>query len=181
MPFDIDFKKQIIDKHSDLWTRKAYKRGDVLLTIGSIPTQNFYIETGMARSYIYEDDVQKEFTLAFISEDKFIPLYRDFTKELEFPFTVEVIEDSVIWGINRKNYGELVQREPALMLRLVAEWAVEIQMEIITHAKNLALYDLKTHYEKFLVTKSYAHRIADTYFASYFGVDKSTFNRKKNE
>jgi len=48
----------------------------VFNTAGSFPTQNYYLETGIVKAFINNEDKQKEVIIGFLSSDAAIFSYR---------------------------------------------------------------------------------------------------------
>lgn len=110
------FKKYIVTYNSlrkEEWeqiekclTRKEYKKGEVLLERGKICRKLYFLEKGFLRFYIIKDgkSVSKFFTEApycFTSQ-------RSFTNAVPADDTIEALQDSIVWEINKTDAFELL-------------------------------------------------------------------------
>ena len=102
-------------KASDIvreFTYTAYKKGDLIIGGGQGLDKLYYVESGLVRFY-YEKD-GKEITQDFFAEKKFfLPLENLFLND-SFPYSVEVLEPSVIASIPMQVMQGWIDREQNL-------------------------------------------------------------------
>jgi CRP-like cAMP-binding protein len=77
----IDFK-DLIAKYPDLWIKKKMEKNEILIKKGEMEKRIFYVKSGILRAYSYNKEVNKEATVAFISDDEVIVSYNCFVKNL---------------------------------------------------------------------------------------------------
>jgi CRP-like cAMP-binding protein len=88
-------------------TRKEYKAGTTLLRAGDVCKKLYFVEEGLLRFFILKGgvDVSKFFTVApycFTSQ-------KSFTDDIPSADSIETLEDSVIWEMNKTDAFDLLR------------------------------------------------------------------------
>lgn len=150
------------------------KKGTCLLAEGQVCRQLYFLESGLMRFYIDRDgvDVSKFFT--------FPPYYftsqRSFTVEEPAQESIEALEDSRIWGLNRSVVYELFELDT---------WQVFIRelTQMVQYNTEQILQDLQTktaenRYLELLKTADpILQQVPLKHLASYLGIAPQSLSR----
>jgi CRP-like cAMP-binding protein len=99
----------ILDLAADL-TGEHYKRHQIILGEGQIEDRVWYLKSGLARSYIY-DDQEKQYTLRFWNPNEVIFSYAGFLKGPSKEYT-ELLTESELYSCTYAKVGQLMDDYP---------------------------------------------------------------------
>jgi CRP-like cAMP-binding protein len=172
--------KKLMIKYPDLWKKHSHKRNTLLLTAGEIATKNFYVESGILKAYVYNEDLDKNVVVYFFANGEFILPYKKSCSEI-IPTMVyiETIENSIIHSINSNDWENLKEKEPILDELIYYDF-VRLLKKFIIMAQINAYPDAQTRYDKACEFYPALCRISNVEVASFFGNDRSTINREKS-
>ncbi len=86
-----------------LFKPKTYEKGKILLDIGEINDNLFFIETGITREFSYIDqDQDSSITHWIMAEGNFQYIVNSFLDETPSEVGIEVIEKAKIWCLSKK-------------------------------------------------------------------------------
>jgi CRP-like cAMP-binding protein len=159
--------------------KRTYKKGEIILPLGSVCDQIFYIESGLVRSYHRHDD--KDISIWFMKEGDVCIAVVSFFRQVSAMEEHVALEDCVCWGISHaeleaaykrfhkfRHQGQLLTQEyycrseeRAISVKL--KTALERYEELMEKAPDLIL------------------RVPNIYLASYIGMAESTLEKKKRE
>lgn len=161
------------------FSRKEFKKHEIILEEGKICRNFYFLETGMLR-YFYNvdgDEVVKTFTFppfCFTSEASFI-------NQRPSNENIQAIEDSTVWQINYEQYRELenLASWKKFIDGLLSEFDTYTKLMIV-HLKNQTP---EQRYFWFIdnYSQSLLQRIPQKYMASFLGVTPQSLCRIKNK
>jgi len=177
--YNIDAEvKQLIDKHPELWIKQNHKKGDLLNKIGRFATRNYYLETGIIKASIDNEDIGKEVIIGFISDAESILVYKSEKLNMPFLLNLEVINDAVIYSIGGEDWNELIEKN-RIFNELFQQYTIRMVSKFIEQARINSYPRAKTRYEKSLENYPCLAKIKDEYVASFLGLDVRTISRVK--
>jgi len=138
----------------------------------------FFIEKGASRSYFLKDG--KEITTWFSFENEFITSFYSFISKEPSNETIELLEDSILWGFRFDDLNKLTEEYPAInhIYRKVLELNFVRQEKLLTERFSSA----KEKYENLISTHSHIlQRVPLGYIASYLGITQSTLSRIRHK
>ncbi|MCG8374550.1 MAG: Crp/Fnr family transcriptional regulator [Balneolales bacterium] len=157
---------------------KDFRRKEILAYPNSIPNEVFFIESGMVRVCL-TDNNGTEHTIHFALENQFICDYSAFMRKESSMYTLESLEDTRVtilprsaidWGYNHLNEGDK-------MGRLIAEFYFIYQDNRI---KNQYIRTPKERYDSITdVFPNIHNRVPQHMIASYLGITPIHLSRLK--
>ena len=87
--------------------RKTYKKGELILEAGKICRKLYFLEEGFLRFFIYNEG--NENTKYFTVPPYCFTSQRSFTTNVPTEDTIEVLQDSIIWEMNKTDAFDLLQ------------------------------------------------------------------------
>ena len=165
-------------------TKKAYKKGDLILESGKICRKLYFLEDGFLRFFLFKDGekVTKFFTEApycFTSQ-------RSFTNDIPASDNIEALKDSTVWEISKTDAFDLlkISNWSEFVRKLIQE--VQFYTEqILEEAQNNTAEE---RYIKMIEENSYILLNAPLKdIASYLGIAPQSLSRirkrylKKNQ
>jgi CRP-like cAMP-binding protein len=165
-----DFLKQAVTKN--------FKRQDILSRPNSIPNEIFFINKGMIRVLI-TDNEGVEHTIHFALENQFIADYSNFIQKQTSIYSLQALEETEVvilprtaieWGYKNLTDGQK-------MGRLIAEYYFIYQDDRI---KNLYIRTPKQRYDNITnVFPNIHNRVPQHMIASYLGITPIHLSRLK--
>ncbi|WP_299524338.1 Crp/Fnr family transcriptional regulator [Winogradskyella sp.] len=156
------------------------KKGDVLLSPGDVVDSHYYILDGCLRTF-HIDGQGKEYTVQFGIKDWWISDYTAFFSGEEAIMTVEAIEDSIIYKINREDKAYLYDKIPKIdrffrikLERAFAAFQKRILASISQTAAERYLHFIHTYPEIEKYLKNY-------HIASYLGITTESLSRIRKD
>ena len=175
--------KRIVGKYPETWQKQERlesKNNILLIRAGEIITKSYYIESGILKCCLFDEDIEKDVILDLLSTGDAILPYNITSRNVLSPFDIQVIGKAVIYSISNDDLDILQEKEPILneLTQLNAERMITRMIKIsIINASNKALI----RYKKLLEVYPYLRDISDQEVASILGIDRATVNRKKIE
>ena len=175
-----DELQKIIKQHPDMWTKQTLKKGIVFNTAGSFPTQNYYLETGIVKAFINNEDKQKEVIIGFLSSDAAIFSYRGSWNKAPSLYNLEVIVDADVYVINSKNWDTLAKQKPVMnqFLQIGVHWVLK------SFAEYIKINSYPTALERFIEYKKiypFLSALNNEIVASFMGVSPRTIADVKSQ
>ncbi len=93
------------DIFSSKLTLRHYSKKNVLLNKGEVENHLSFVEEGIVRLYIPQED--GELTFGFVFGGAFVSAYDSFITQTPAEYVVETITDTVLWQLNYKNLQEV--------------------------------------------------------------------------
>lgn len=156
------------------------KKGDFLLKNGEQVANQYYVESGCLRTF-YVDDSGKEHTLQFAIHDWWISDYTAFFSEEKAILSIEVLQDSVLYQISKKDMDSLFEQVESLnsffrkkMERAFASFQKRILANLSQSATERYL-DFVANYPNI------EQQVKNYHIASYLGITTETLSRIRKE
>jgi len=162
-----------------LFKPKSCEKGKILLDIGEINDNLFFIETGITREFSFIDQEQGQdssITHWIMAEGNFQYIVNSFLDETPSEVGIEVIEKAKIWCLNKKALDKLYQDYPQFNFigRLMGEFYLKKYENYISILRKPAERRLEwfDEYHKGLV-----NRVPLRYIASYLNITPTHLSR----
>jgi CRP-like cAMP-binding protein len=159
----------------NIFHKVKLKKGKFLLKEGNICQHTWIIESGIARVFKTKNEIEIVTYFAFPGE--FIDSYKSFVLQVPSRENVQLIEDSVVSVISRKDIELLASKYPLVneIDKHISEiYAIWLEDRIY----SLQFSTAKERYDELLNKyPHYIQRIPLTYIASYLGVTLETLSR----
>ena len=156
------------------------KKGNFLLKNGEQVANQYYVESGCLRTF-YVDDLGKEHTLQFAIHDWWISDYTAFFSEEKAILSIEVLQDSVLYQISKKDMDSLFEQVESLnsffrkkMERAFASFQKRILANLSQSATERYL-DFVANYPNI------EQQVKNYHIASYLGITTETLSRIRKE
>ncbi|MDR3681465.1 MAG: Crp/Fnr family transcriptional regulator [Flavipsychrobacter sp.] len=170
------------DKYLSLQRRLELPARSILLQEGKVSKKYFFIEKGCAR--VWFNNNGRDITVQFFFENEGLSSIDSFRKNIPSTFTIETIEPSIVYEIDKKYIDELVQElndAPDFFKTLL-----DISLQRQTHYMNEFISFIRDtplqRYQHLL--KDMPHiiqRVPQHYIASYLGISTVHLSRIKNK
>ena len=170
--------KKLINEYPDLWEKNNYKKGKLLSKIGKTGTHNYYIESGILKAFVYNEDTAKEVIIGFVSAEEFIIAASSEYLNIPLLLNLEVVNTAAIYSINNDNWNKLIETNK-VSNELLMQYSLQILVKFIEQAKINSYPRARTRYEKSLENYPCLRQVKDEYVASFLGIDVRTINRIK--
>lgn len=153
----------------------SFPKNYVLVREGTVATQLYFIEKGVARSYYNKDG--KEVTFWLGSEGSLICSYNGYLANKPGYGTITLLEDAKLYGIAHVALQQLFNQNLEL-----ANWGRKLaELEMIKTEQLLIAHLLKTAQEKYqdllFRDPDLLQRVPLGHIASYLGVTQVTLSR----
>lgn len=166
----------IFDKHEKL----QFKKGDFFLKENEISNAYFVLESGVARSFVYDTD-NNDITINFFTEFDIIIEASSIFQRIPSIENIQAETDCLVWKINYEDFQELFLTIPAL-----TEWGRAWMSYQLFYLKNRSVE---------MITKSATERYLDLIqekpdvlkfaplknVASYLGITDTSLSRIRKE
>lgn len=160
--------------------KMTFKKGDFFLKENRVSNEYFVLESGVARSFVYDID-NNDITINFFTESDIIIEASSIFQRIPSMENIQAETDCVVWKIDYENFQELFLTIPAL-----AEWGrawmsyqlfylKQKSIEVITKSateRYLDLIEAKPDVLKFAPLKN---------IASYLGITDTSLSRIRKE
>lgn len=154
----------------------------VLLNEGEISERIFFIEKGCIRCWFNKDG--KDLTLQFFLEDGMVASIESFRKKIPSPVTIETIENSVLWYVDKKDMDYILKELieiPELRNKFI-DLIFERTFDYMKHFVSFIRDTPEQRYQNLLKENpQIIKRIPQHYIASYLGVTSVHLSRIKNK
>ena len=154
----------------------------VLLNEGEISERIFIIEKGCIRCSFNKDG--KDLTLQFFLEGGMVASIESFRKKIPSPISIETIEPSILWYIDKKNVDSILNdllEIPELrekIIDLIFERTFDYIKQFVSFIKDSP----EQRYQNILKENPrIIKRIPQHYIASYLGITSVHLSRIKNK
>ena len=156
------------------------KKGNFLLLSGENVTHQYYVESGCLRTY-FIDESGKEHTLQFAIHDWWISDYTAFFSEEKAILNIEVLQDSVLYKISKKDMDILFTQ----MEGLNAFFRKKMERAFASFQKRILANLSQSATERYLdFVENYPNieqQVKNYHIASYLGITTETLSRIRKE
>jgi CRP-like cAMP-binding protein len=169
----------ILQELTSQLTEEEYPRNHVLFREGRVEHKMYFIEKGIARAYCYREE--KEITFWFGAEGAVVFSYNSYVADKPGYETVELLEDSVLYGISHTAIRHLFDTHIEL-----ANWGRKLaEYELIKTEScfiGLQFQPAADRYRNLLESNpALIQRVQLGHIASYLGVTQVTLSRIRAE
>lgn len=168
--------KLIFEKHEKF----HFKKGEFFLKENEVSNEYFVLESGVARSFVYDID-SNDITINFFTESEIIIEASSIFQRIPSIENIQAETDCVVWKIDYEDFQELFLTIPAL-----AEWGRAWMSYQLFYLKNRSVE---------MITKSATQRYLDLIetksdvlkfsplknIASYLGITDTSLSRIRKE
>ena len=154
---------------------KKQQKGDIIISQDKVCDQLFFIKKGFLRGFNYHNG--KEITSWFGFENDFATSTYSFVSRKPGFENIEVIENSILYGISYKDLNRIYRLHPEFNLagRLLTE---KYYVDLMERTLCLQFQTAKQSYEQLVATKPYILKRASLgHVASYLGISQETLSR----
>lgn len=154
--------------------KKKYIKGTYLIRAGQISTQVWFLESGIAHSFLHKGDLKVTQDFAFPNE-----IFSDYTsviRKCPSMLSIQFLTDSVVWSMDWEDIQKISQNIPELVETerlLLACW--------IYNAFERSLNRFFTIEEQYLFLlirqPNFIEQIPSIYLANYLGASPETISR----
>jgi CRP-like cAMP-binding protein len=164
---------------SESLKRVQYKKNEILLSEGAICRTMYFLEKGCIRGFYLLDG--KEVTHWFAFENDFVSSFSSFITETRSVENIQILEDSVLWGISRDSLYRLYDTFPAIeRLGRVACEKYYIRLE--ERYVNSQFKTATELYKQLLDSNpTFLQRISLGHIASFLGISQETLSRIRSK
>jgi len=170
------------DKYLAVQRRVELPARSVLLMEGKVSKKYFFIEKGCAR--VCFNNNGKDVTVQFFFENEGLSSIESFRKNVPSPFTIETIEPSIIYEIDKHDIESLIQELDTvqdfykILLDISLQRQVHYMNEFVSFIRDTPLQ----RYQHLLQDKPHIiKRVPQHYIASYLGISTVHLSRIKNK
>lgn len=155
--------------------RHEFPKKSTLLRLGDVENHLSFIEKGIVRLYIPNED--GELTFGFVFKNAFVSAYDSFLTQKPSEYVVETITDTVLWRLNHKDLQEVYAA--SAVGNLIGRRASE---ELFLKKSKRELSLLRESAEQrylniFEERPELIRRIPLKYIASYIGITPQALSR----
>lgn len=175
----ISLSNQDWETIASFFIRREYAKGLKLIRVGEKENYLSFIEQGIVRDYIPDDE--KELTFAFNFNKEFTCAYDSFLTRLPTEYEQETLAPTTIWSISYTNLQKVYLQTQTgnFWGRYVAE---KLFLQKSKREISLLKQTAKERYMDLLLNKSYIiQQVPLKYIASYIGVTPQALSRIRKE
>ena len=176
------FKKKdlpLLEQLATLPFRKKIKNGDHILNAGDINKHIFYVQSGLFRVYLLNDD--KEVNTLFVQEGEFITSLKSFHKEIPTNEYIQALEDSVVLTILKDIAFMVLKNNHKFALFAIDE----LFENLCEYSDQCDMLRYMTSEKRYLFLKEkkpkILNRLSQKHLASYIGVDSTYLSKIVNQ
>jgi CRP-like cAMP-binding protein len=165
---------------AEIAKKEEHHKGVQLLEAGKICRKLYFIEKGALRFY-YIDEEGKDITHWFLFENDFITELESFLLRKESDYSIEVLEDTILYSIEFDAYQKLMDTFP----EIDNLWNIVLTKGIIDlgeKIKDLQFRDATTRYNNLLKKHpNILQRVSLGHIASYLGITQQSLSRIRKQ
>lgn len=154
---------------------RVFRKKDLILAIGKVEQYVNFIDSGIIRYFITEDDKDITFEIAF--ENSFATAYDSFLTRTPVRYAGETLTDTVLWSISHEHLQEMYAH--TTMADRVGRLAAE-ELYIRKNQRQMSFLkdDAEQRYRSLM--QDYPHLLQHVplkYLASYIGITPQALSR----
>jgi CRP-like cAMP-binding protein len=172
--------RNLIEKYPEYWHKIENPKGTVLVEAGDSAIYSWYVETGLVKGYINNEELGEEAIVSFFANDFAILTYRNDYKNRKSIISLKVLKDAVIHRISNDDWHKL-EKENKIPDGLIENYMDKIiklfikreAINLIPEAEKRMAESLKLH--------SFLLGLPENDIASYLKISKSSVVRTKRK
>ncbi len=165
----------IIKQIASFFILKKVKKKEFLLKAGEINEKLFFVKTGLLRVYL--DYEGKEINTWFVKEDEFILSVNSFHNNIPSQETIQALEDSEVFSINKNSYNLLLKHNHKLALFAINELYSKL-CEYQSQCQSLRFMSAEKKYEYLVKDKrEIINRLSQKHIASFLGIETTYLSK----
>ncbi len=153
-----------------------------LLNEGAISKKAFFIEKGCVRVWFKNN--KRDITFQFFFENSIVASIESFRKGIPSPVTIETIEPSVLWYIQKKDIDRIIPEitEIVIIREKFIGAIFERTFNYMRHSLSFIKDTPEQRYLNLIKEKpQIVQRVPQHYIASYLGISKVHLSRIKSK
>ncbi|TDQ06224.1 CRP-like cAMP-binding protein [Pedobacter metabolipauper] len=153
-----------------------------LLKEGDVANKLFLIERGSIRGWHNYDG--KEVTVQFFFENNTVSSIESLRKDIPSSITIETIEPSIIWWIDKKNLNKIISeiKEIPRLRDILIDTVFERTFDYIKQFSTFIRDSPEQRYLNLIKERpQIVRRVPQHYIASYLGISSVHLSRIKNK
>ena len=181
-PSKLSIGAQIWMTYKTCFTRLEVPAKTVLLQEGDVAHQLFLIEKGCLRAWHNHDG--KDVTGQFFFENESVSSIESLRKDIPSQITIEAIEPSVVWWINKKDLNRIIEqiKEIPKQRDLLFDAVFERTFDYIKSFSTFIRDSPQQRYLNLMKDRpKIVQRVPQHYIASYLGISTVHLSRIKNK
>ena len=172
--FDVNAEiKKILDAYPDLWKKKSLKKDTIFHSAGGFANENYYLETGMMKIFVVNNDISEESIVAFVKDGTALLPYKGNHTQTPKMFNIQTITDAVMHSISKDNW-EIIRKEKQILDEIIHYDSIRVSNIMGELALIKSISDAKKRYEKALQKHPFLNQIKYEDVASYLGITTRT-------
>jgi CRP-like cAMP-binding protein len=172
--------QELFEIFSRISKKEEHNKGETLLRAGRICRKLYFIEKGALRFY-YINEEGKDITHWFLFENDFITELESFLFKKESDYSIEVLEDTVLYSMDFEAYQNLSSTFP----EIDKLWSVILTKGVVDlgeKIKDLQFRNAKTRYDNLLEKHTdILQRVSLGHIASYLGITQQSLSRIRKQ
>lgn len=173
--YDLAFNDEVSALIEKYFNREELHKGDIILSEGQVAKKLYFIETGLARTFLY--DKEKEISSWFYMENQVLTSWHSFYAQSPSFDYIEILEDTKVYAINYDDFQNLLNENDTFNLlgRYINE---SILIALDYYSKSYQFLSAKEKYALILNTfPGILNRVKLGNIASLMGVSQETLSR----
>ena len=176
----IDLSDEQIEIISNNITIKKYSRGEMILNAGDYSDDYYFVEEGVIRSYIIDDN-GKEHIVQFGTENWLVSDRNSSVCKKEAKFYIQAIEDSTLVILNDEVTTLIAELNPDYVKKQVSLLQNHIR-HLQDRITSLLSASAKTRYLEFIkLYPTITAKVPQWMIASYLGITPESLSRVRKD
>ena len=172
----VPFTQDELDDILAHFKEESVSKNQILVRQGEVSKTLYFVEQGMGRSY-YLNETGKEITQWFFGVGKFMASADSFFQQCPSLYYLEVLEDSILYGISKGKLDELFATYPKMekLGRLVT---TEMLTKVVNKINAIQFQTARERYDYMLAEfPDIVYQVPLGHIASYLGMTQETLSR----
>lgn len=160
---------------------RELEKGQTLIRPGQVPTHAWFIQTGAARAYVFDDRKGEPITTWFWSPGDFMMALDSFCRQFPTSFYIELLENSTLLSLTYEQLEQTAEQFPSFrhVERAIME---ECLHRLYGHYHARAHLPVKARFEKLMHEQPWLFHVASIKdIASFLGMYPDTLSRLRAE
>lgn len=160
---------------AQLLTPSQIRKGRLLVDIGQVNHNMYFIKSGVIRSYYLKGS--EDVTSRLIAEGEIACVAESFFSQKESDEVMETLEDTTVYSISYAAYRRLADED----IRIAQLIIQLLEQRLVSFSERVRLFKYLTVEQRieYYINQPYSlfRRVPDHYIATYLGTTAATFSR----